>query len=86
MIKTEKELIESWINEIRGRIIWDQASLKSIEIQIREREIKTPADEFSYQKVKNDLLNNIEINTRMLGILTDMLIVKRNGTIKPKSN
>ena len=86
MIKTEKELIESFINDLRGRILWQQASIRSIEIQLQERGIKNPQDDFSYQKTRNDLLSDIESNTRMLSIFTDMLNKKENGTTKSETN
>ena len=85
MVKTQKELVESHINDLRGRILWQQASLKSIDIQVAERGITNPQDDFAFQKTKNDLLQDIEINTRMLGIFMDMLDGEKES-VKPKSN
>ena len=60
-MKSRSKLLEELIDNCYIKLLYDEAALKSIEIQSQ------------YQKTRNDILNSMELDTRMLKIYKQML-------------
>jgi len=70
-MKSRSKLLEELIDNCYIKLLYDEAALKSIEIQRQEH--KSSIDDFQYQKTRNDILNSMELDTRMLKIYKQML-------------
>ena len=81
-MKSRSKLLEELIDNCYIKLLYDEAALKSIEIQRQEH--KSSIDDFQYQKTKNDILNSMELDERMLKIYKQML-KKNNPKVKYES-
>jgi len=81
-MRSRSKLLEELIENLYSRLLYYEATLKAIEIQREEK--KAPIDDFQYQKTKNDILNSMELDERMLKIYKQML-KKNNPKVKYES-
>ena len=69
-MKTRKEIIEGFIDQIKSNLVWYEACLASLEIQKEEKNHQE--NDIHYQQSKNEFLVKIETDTRMLEIFEAM--------------
>ena len=81
-MRSRSKLLEELIENLYSRLLYYEATLKAIEIQREEK--KAPIDDFQYQKTKNDILNSMELDERMLKVYKQML-KKNNPKVKYES-